>query len=70
MTTYESFQDIFWEAAGCGCCTTSKSPTVEDVERWLRDRISKDILAEFDGDDVEVWLTQVLSRCSDIALGK
>ena len=24
---------------------------------------------EFDGDDVEVWLSEVLSRCADIARG-
>ena len=36
----------------------------------LREEIAKDILLEYDGDDREVWLTDILSRCADIARGK
>ena len=35
-----------------------------------REEIAKEILFEYDGDDREVWLTDILKHCSDIARGK
>ena len=39
-------------------------------ESYLREKIAHDIWMEFDGDNREVWLADVLSRCADIARGK
>ena len=40
-----------------------------DWEKGLREDIAKEILLEYDGDDREVWLTDCLSKCADIARG-
>ena len=39
-------------------------------EKYWREHIAKEIWSEFDGDDREVFLADVLSRCADIARGK
>ena len=39
-------------------------------EKYWREHIAKEILLEFDGDNREVWLADVLSRCADIARGQ
>lgn len=38
-----SSEELFYEAAGCGCCTSSKSPRWEDVKAALREEIAKEI---------------------------
>ena len=70
MSEYKTFEDIFFAAAGCGCCHRMTDPKPADVEQWLRDKIATDIWLEFDGDNREVWLADVLSRCADIARGQ
>ena len=39
-------------------------------EKYWREHIAKEIWSEFDGDNREVFLADVLSRCADIARGK
>lgn len=39
-------------------------------EKYWREHIAKEILMEYDGDNREVFLADVLSRCADIARGK
>ena len=43
---------------------------VASGEKYWREKIATDIWLEFDGDDKEVWLSEVLSRCADIARGE
>lgn len=40
------------------------------VEKYWREKIAAEILLEYDGDDREVWLTEILSKCADIARGQ
>ena len=43
---------------------------IYSTEKYWREHIAKEILLEFDGDNREVWLADVLSRCADIARGQ
>lgn len=54
---------------GIGSLTMEEYARVMPGESYWRERIAKEIWMEFDGDDVEVWLSEVLSRCADIARG-
>lgn len=41
-----------------------------EIRKSIGEDIAKEILLEYDGDDREVWLTDCLSKCADIARGK
>lgn len=40
-----------------------------EIRKSIGEDIAKEILLEYDGDDREVWLTDCLSKCADIARG-
>ena len=54
---------------GIGNLTMEEYARVMPGESYWRERIAKEIWMEFDGDDIEVWLSEVLSRCANIARG-
>lgn len=39
-------------------------------EKDIRARIAQEILMLFDGDDQQVWLTDILAECAKIARGE
>ena len=52
----KSAEDLFYDAMGCGCCTSGNDPKWEDVESALREQIAQEIEAvviEFAGDSAK-----------------
>ena len=39
-------------------------------EKEIREQIAQDIINEYDGDDRQYWLTDILKRCVEIARGE
>jgi hypothetical protein len=40
------------------------------MEQAVREQIAQDIINEYDGDDRQYWLTDILKRCVEIAKGE
>ena len=40
------------------------------MEQAVREQIAQDIINEYDGDDRQYWLTDILKRCVEIARGE
>jgi len=40
------------------------------MEQAVREQIAQDIINEYDGDDQQYWLTDILKRCVEIAKGE
>ena len=58
------------EGENCQICWLIDNAIRPVIEYQVREKIAQDILMEYDGDDREVWLTDILGHCADIARGK
>lgn len=58
------------EEENCQICWLIDNAIRPVIEFQVRKKIAEDILLEYDGDDREVWLTDILKHCADIARGK
>ena len=54
----------------CQICWLIDNAIRPVIEFQTRQKVAKDILLEYDGDDRQVWLTDILQRCADIAKGE
>ena len=53
----------------CQICWLIDNAIRPVIEFETKQKVAKDILLEYDGDDRQVWLTDILQRCADIARG-
>lgn len=54
----------------CQICWLIDNAIRPVIEFQVRKQVAENILLEYDGDDREVWLADILSRCADIARGR